>query len=156
MEPIEGHVHIQMSSLVEMFNSVGQRLKKGRTESVYQNALTVELQLHGYHYTEEETIPILYKGRSVGQERIDIIVHTNFECIIELKATTTGIKPDNIWQLLNYMQYKDVKYGVVVNFNQSPTKNLSYVFVILENGVPYTFDITTNIVTKITDYEYVI
>jgi len=72
-----------------------------------------------------------------------------------LKATTTDIKPDNLWQILNYMHYKDVKYGVVVNFNQSPTKNLSYVFVVLENGIPYTFDIATNVVTKITDYEYV-
>jgi GxxExxY protein len=129
-------------------------LKKGRTESVYQSALTVELQRHSVQYTEEETIPIMYKGRAVGQERIDIILQSWFPIVIELKATTGDIKPDNIWQLLNYMRYKDVAFGVVVNFSQAVTKSISYQFVVSNGLKHYTFDPKTKVCEEITDYEY--
>jgi GxxExxY protein len=146
---------MKMNSLIEMFLEVAS-LKKGRTESVYQNALTVELQRQGIQYTEEETIPIIYKGRSVGQERIDIILQSWFPVIIELKATTGDIKPDNLWQLLNYMRYKEFSMGVVVNFSQAVTKTISYQFV-LSNGLRhYTFDPKTRAFDEITDYEYVL
>ena len=60
---------VKMNCLIDMFAQVGAILNKGRTESVYQNALIVELQNQNIHYTDEETIPIMYKGRAVGQER---------------------------------------------------------------------------------------
>lgn len=46
-----------------------------------------ELQSRNIQYTEEETIPIIYNDRVVGQERLDIILNNWFELIIELKAT---------------------------------------------------------------------
>jgi len=144
---------VKMNCLAEMFLEVSS-LKKGRTESVYQSALTVELQQHNVHYTEEETIPIMYKGRAVGQERIDIVLQSWFPIIIELKATTGDIKPDNIWQLLNYMRYKDMPFGVVVNFSQAVTKSISYQFVVSNGLKHYTFDPKTKESAEITDYEY--
>lgn len=149
----EGDI-VKMNILVDMFAQVAMVLKKGRTESAYQNALTVELQNEGIKYTEEETIPILYKGRAIGQERIDIILHNWMSIIIELKATTGDIKPDNLWQLLNYMRYKDCMYGVVVNFSQAVTKSISYQFVAIRGQKAYTFDTKTRVFTEITDYEY--
>jgi len=144
---------VKMNCLAEMFLEVAS-LKKGRTESVYQNALAVELQLKGIQYTEEETIPIMYKERSVGQERIDIILQSWFPVIIELKATTGDIKPDNLWQLLNYMRYKGFAMGVVVNFSQAVTKTISYQFVVSNGLRHYTFDPKTKECEEITDYEY--
>ena len=144
---------VKMNCLVKMFLEIAP-LKKGRTESVYQNALTVELQSEGIQYTEEETIPIIYKERSVGQERIDIILQSWFPIIVELKATTGDIKPDNLWQLLNYMRYKDVSFGVVVNFSQAVTKTISYQFVVTKGEKAYTFDPKTKESAEITDYEY--
>jgi GxxExxY protein len=144
---------VKMNCLAEMFLEVAS-LKKGRTESVYQNALAVELQLKGIQYTEEETIPIMYKERAVGQERIDIILQSWFPVIIELKATTGDIKPDNLWQLLNYMRYKGFAMGVVVNFSQAVTKSISYQFVVIRGGKAYTFDPKTKVVEEVTDYEY--
>ena len=145
---------VKMNCLVDMFAQVGAILNKGRTESVYQNALIVELQQQNIHYTDEETIPIMYKGRAVGQERIDIVLQSWFDLIIELKATTADIKPDNIWQLLNYMNYKRYPFGVVVNFSQAVTKTISYQFVVSNGLRHYTFDPKTKECEEITDYEY--
>jgi GxxExxY protein len=144
---------VKMNCLVKIFLEVAC-LKKGRTESAYQRALTVELQTECVQYTEEETIPIMYKGRAVGQERIDIVLQSWFPIVIELKATTGDIKPDNIWQLLNYMRYKDVPFGVVVNFSQAVTKTISYQFVVSNGLKHYTFDPKTKESTEITDYDY--
>jgi GxxExxY protein len=144
---------VKMNCLVKIFLEVAS-LNKGRTESAYQSALTVELQTECVQYTDEETIPIIYKGRAVGQERIDIMLQSWFPIIIELKATTGDIKPDNIWQLLNYMRYKDVSFGVVVNFSQAVTKSISYQFVVTNGLKHYTFDPKTKECVEITDYEY--
>jgi GxxExxY protein len=144
----------KMNELVEMFQDVANGLKKGRTETVYQNAITVELQERGIQYTEEETMPIYYKGKFVGQERLDIVLHNWLQIIIELKATTTDIKSDNLWQVISYMRYKKYTKGVVVNYNQSPNKQLSYTFVLLQEERPYIYDLETGAFTELTDYAY--
>ena len=144
----------KMNELVEMFKEVASVLKKGRTETVYQNAITVELQERGIQYTEEETMPIYYKGKYVGQERLDIVLHTWLQVIIELKATATEIKSDNLWQVISYMRYKKYTKGVVVNYNQSPNKQLSYTFVLIQEDKPYIYDIETSSLTELTDYAY--
>jgi GxxExxY protein len=147
------HLH-KMNELIEIFQEVAGALKKGRTETVYQNAITVELQERGIQYTEEETMPIYYKGKFVGQERLDIVLHTWLQIIIELKATTTDIKSDNLWQVISYMRYKKYTKGVVVNYNQSPNKQLSYTFVLLQEDRPYIYDLETSTLTELTDYAY--
>ena len=144
----------KMNELIEMFQEVAGTLKKGRTETVYQNAITVELQERGIQYTEEETMPIYYKGKFVGQERLDIVVHNWLQIIIELKATATEIKSDNLWQVISYMRYKKYTKGVVVNYNQSPNKQLSYTFVLLQEDRPYIYDLETGALTELTDYAY--
>jgi GxxExxY protein len=144
----------KMNELVEMFQDVANGLKKGRTETVYQNAITVELQERGIQYTEEETMPIYYKGKFVGQERLDIVLHNWLQIIIELKATTTDIKSDNLWQVISYMRYKKYIKGVVVNYNQSPNKQFSYTFVLLQEERPYIYDLETGALTELTDYAY--
>jgi GxxExxY protein len=144
----------KINDLIEMFQEVAGALKKGRTETVYQNAITVELQERGIQYTEEETMPIYYKGKFVGQERLDIVLHTWLQIIIELKATTTDIKSDNLWQVISYMRYKKYKYGVVVNYTQSPSKDLMYSVVLLQEDRPYVYDLETDALTELTDYTY--
>jgi GxxExxY protein len=144
----------KINELIEMFQDVASVLKKGRTETVYQNAITVELQERGIQYTEEETMPIYYKGKFVGQERLDIVLHTWLQIIIELKATTTDIKSDNLWQVISYMRYKKYKYGVVVNYTQSPSKDLMYSVVLLQEDRPYVYDLETGALTELTDYTY--
>ena len=87
----------KMKTIVEILHEVASILKKGRTECVYQNAILHELQDRNIHYTKEETIPILYKGKYVGQERLDIIIHVWLDIILELKAVATDIKPEHYW-----------------------------------------------------------
>jgi len=145
---------VKFGALVRIIKEVGFVLGKGRSESVYQNAIIHELQVLGIKNTREETVPIYYKNIYVGQERLDIAIHEWLDLIIELKAVTSEIKSEHYWQILSYMTYKNYKYGLVVNYNQSPSKDLSYMFVVVEKGIPYMYDYESKITMEISDYGY--
>ena len=150
-------VYEKFGVLVNIIKEVGLGLGKGRSESIYQNAIIHELQALNIKYTREETVSILYKGYYVGQERLDIAIHEwlgGWDLIIELKAVTSDIKPEHYWQIISYMEWKNCNYGLIVNYNQSPNKNLSYMFVVIENGRPYMYDYESKIGVEITDYKY--
>ena len=147
-------VRKKFKEIVDIFEEVARTLKKGRTECVYQNAILHELQTRQIEYTKEETMPILYKGKYVGQERLDIILHSWLNIIIELKAVATDIKSDHYWQIFSYMRYKQYKYGVVVNFNQSPNKQIAYQFLIIHKDKLYIYDLFSSQATVLKDYDY--
>jgi GxxExxY protein len=144
----------KMEELMELLMEVASTLRKGRSETVYRNAILVELQEKGIKYTSEEVIPILYKGTFVGTERIDISLQSWLPMILELKAISTEIKPDNFWQVLSYMRTKKTKLGVVVNFNQSLTKDLEIEFVYLDEDKPYKLNLIQDSAVVIQDYDY--
>ena len=146
---------LKMKMLIRIFEEVAHILKKGRTEAVYQNAILHELQKMGIQYTDEETMPIMYKGKYVGQERLDIILHSWLDIVFELKAVAADIKPEHYWQVLSYMRYKKYTYGVVVNFNQSPNKQLAYSFLIIHEDTSYIYDVSTGEGILMKDYDYV-
>ena len=151
---LEEEIIEKLFFLIDIVKEVAHILKKGRTEGVYQKAICHELQSYKIFYTEEETIPILYKDKYVGQERLDIVLTSFLDFIFELKAISCDLKSDHYWQVLSYMKYKNCNYGMVVNFNQSPTKDLSYEFIIIKEGTPYLFDLLTDTGIELIDYQF--
>lgn len=137
--------------IVDMANTVYRELKKGFSESVYEESLCVELQLRNIQYSTQEVIPITYKGRYVGMNRLDIILQSWFDIIIELKATSTAIKIDEQWQLVRYMSRKGYDYGVVINFNQSATGLLDISFIVKQGDSCYTYNHETQTFKKMLD-----
>lgn len=127
--------------LKEICREVALHLKKGRVECVYQSAVCQELQMKGISYTSEETIPILYKGKYVGMERIDVALNSYLDFIYEFKAVASDIKPEHIWQLVSYLNHKGYSYGAVVNFNQSVNKGLEIQFIVKKDSVWYLWDL---------------
>jgi len=151
---IPDDVLVKFGDLVCIVKEVGFALGKGRSECVYQNAILHELQALGAKYTREETVPIYYKNIYVGQERIDIAIHEWLDIIIELKAVISEIKPEHYWQILSYMNYKKYKYGLIVNYNQSPNKDLSYMFVVIKEDIPYIYEYDSKITVELSEYGY--
>jgi hypothetical protein len=138
-----------LSQILAMIENVTKELKKGLSEADYKNALLMELQENDIRYTTEETITISYKGRGIGHKRLDICLLSLLPIIFELKAVSSDIKPENIWQLLNYMMSKKYAFGILVNFNQSPGRPWSHRFLIIEDEVPYLYDLKTETKTAL-------
>jgi GxxExxY protein len=126
---------LKLLELINIWKEVANVLKKGHQESVYRDAICIDLQGLSIHYDREETMPIIYKGRTVGQIRADIVLYNWLPIVIELKATSSEIKQKHTWQCVRYMKAKNFKYGAVVNFTDSETDELSYIFIVSINDV---------------------
>jgi GxxExxY protein len=90
-------------------------LGPGHTESVYHNAMKIQIQDAGFQFESERDIPVLFKGRYVGTVRADVIV--NHEIVLEFKIA--GKIDDAMLQCRQYMKLQSIPYGFVVMFPKS-------------------------------------
>jgi len=99
---------------------VHKHLGPGLLESIYESALCFELSDNGLVYENQLLIPVTYKGRNLGDYRIDILVEN--EIIVELKAVD---RYDLLFeaQLLTYLKVTKKKLGLLINFNVPLLKN---------------------------------
>jgi len=88
-------------------------LGPGYLESVYRNALLLELSGRGLIAQKEVPIPVYYKGILVGDFRADILVQNRI--ILELKAVQS-IHPQHEVQLVNYLTATGMDYGILINY----------------------------------------
>ena len=100
-----------------MAYSVFQELGRGYSESVYQRALCVELQIARIEYDIEIPIVIPYKGHTVGQVRADIIVRSSCPIILETKVNRF-FRHEERCQLTRYMKLLGIDVGILINFGE--------------------------------------
>src|SRR5438552_18771222 len=92
----------------------------GLPESVYRNAMSHELTLRGIPHVCEAPLPILYKGKLVGEGRIDILVADRL--IVGLKCVEC-LTPVHRAQAIAYLQAKKLKLALLINFNVAILKD---------------------------------
>ena len=106
----------------ETCNIVYRELGSGFRESIYQEALAVELRECGHHIETERVVPVKYKGAYVGSVRCDIIM--NKDTIIECKSIAKLCDKDRK-QLNQYLRTTSLQKGYLVNFG--PTLEVEYI-----------------------------
>ena len=85
----------------------------GFLESVYEEAMVVELGLRQIPFARQKNLDVYYKKRRIKQFACDLLVGDVL--IVELKAIReTG--PIEIAQLLNYLKATGKKLGLLFNF----------------------------------------
>ena len=93
---------------------VHQTLGPGFLEAVYEEALCVELKLRGIPYGRQVSIAVQYKGRAVGEGRLDLLVRDSL--VVELKAVET-LLPIHAAQVMSYLRATGCHLGLLLNFN---------------------------------------
>ncbi|MCY3979512.1 MAG: GxxExxY protein [Chloroflexi bacterium] len=86
----------------------------GLLESVYQNALCVELEAQGIRFQAQKAIDIKYRDQHVGHLIADIVVEGSV--ILELKSVES-LLPIHVAQLITYLKASGIKTGLLINFN---------------------------------------
>ena len=100
---------------------VHRLLGKGFLESVYQEALEIELGLQQIPFKSQEKIDIYYKNRLLDKFFIaDLLCFEDI--IVELKAISK-ILPEHEAQLINYLKATRKELGILINFGN---KSLEY------------------------------
>ena len=89
-------------------------------ESVYEEALGVELDLREVVFERQVPVAVHYKGQSVGEGRLDLLV--GGELIIELKAVE-ALLPVHKAQVLSYLKASRKQLALLINFNVPLIKN---------------------------------
>ena len=102
-----------IKQVVQCAYNVRMKLSAGFLESVYRNALLIELCDNGLKAEKEVPIIVHYNDIIVGEFRADIVVENSV--IIELKATQ-HLSPTHEAQLVNYLTATDIEHGLLINF----------------------------------------
>ena len=93
---------------------VHKALGPGLLESIYEKALCYELELKGIKHIQQAPVAIQYKGQSLGDLRLDLIIEK--AVVIELKAVDR-MDPVFQAQLLSYLKLTGKRLGLLINFN---------------------------------------
>jgi GxxExxY protein len=92
---------------------VHRTLGPGFVESVYENALLVELAASQLAFESQKALKVIYKNQCVGDFIADIIVDKAL--IIELKSVQS-LLPTHEVQLVNYLTATGIEEGILLNF----------------------------------------
>src|SRR5260221_12782243 len=90
-------------------------------ESVYQEAMEIELSDRGIPFQPQVKLPISYKGRVLASTyRVDVLGYD--EIIVELKALAQLTSVEDA-QVINYLKAGSRETGLLLNFG---TRSLQY------------------------------
>lgn len=101
--------------ILKAYFNVLRNLGTGYLESVYENALCIELDELGVTYERQKHLEVVYKGHNIGEFVADVIVDKKI--ILELKAVSKLV-PAHSAQLINYLTITKLKVGLLLNFGE--------------------------------------
>ncbi len=95
-------------------------LGAGFLESVYEQALAIELTERGIPFERQKPVELKYKNQVVGDARLDILVDQ--QLVVELKAVD-ALHPIHHAQVINYLKATGFQLGLLMNFNVNQLKS---------------------------------
>jgi len=93
--------------------TVHSTLGPGFLESVYQNALALELRKAGLEVECEKGIRVTYAGAVVGEFSADMLVN---DCILVENKAVQALASAHEVQLVNYLTATGIEIGLLLNF----------------------------------------
>ncbi len=99
-----------IGAAIEVHRSLGP----GFLESVYHQAMVMELKKKGIKVQSEFEVPIYYDGLEVGKHRLDLLVEDTV--IVELKAVKT-FEPVHFAIVKSYLKAANKEHGLLINFS---------------------------------------
>ena len=108
------HVNDIARRVIEAAVEVHRHLGPGYAESVYENALAIELALQGIPFERQAHFRVDYKGHVIGEGRMDLLVERIL--IVELKAVDRFTEV-HLSQALAYLKATGHSLALLINFN---------------------------------------
>jgi GxxExxY protein len=99
---------------------VHRRLGPGLLESIYEEALSIECELDGLHVVRQLKMPVIYRGKTIGEYRLDMLVEDLV--VVEIKSVER-FDPVFEAQVLTYLRITNKRVGLLINFNSRLVKD---------------------------------
>ncbi|MHA1938957.1 MAG: GxxExxY protein [Candidatus Thorarchaeota archaeon] len=94
---------------------VHKTLGPGFKESLYENAMSYELEKNEISFVRQRRVDIPYKDIIAGQQRLDLVIEDKI--IVELKAVS-NLEDVHLAQILSYLKTTRKKVGLLINFSK--------------------------------------
>jgi len=88
-------------------------LGPGLLESIYEEALSIEMSLRGIPFQRQVEVVVQYKGHVIKGQRLDILVAG--QVVVELKSVSQ-LPEVAMAQVLSYLKAAGLKRGLLINF----------------------------------------
>lgn len=97
--------------------SVHKELGPGFLESIYEAAMSLELDRLGLRHERQKTVEILYRGQKVGEHRLDLLIEN--KVIVENKAV---LALDKVFfsVVRSYLKASNLRDALLLNFAAMP------------------------------------
>jgi|SRR3972149_2765439 len=110
-----------IDAMLTAATNVHRHLGPGLLESVYEQALMIELSEAGISAKRQVDIPVQYRGHDLGIGfRADIILADTL--LLELKSVDE-INSVHLAQVITYLRLLKFKRGYLINFNKPMLKD---------------------------------
>ena len=93
---------------------VHRHLGPGYLESVYEEALGIELEECAISFQCHHPVSVAYKGKPVGESKLDFLLADKL--VVELKAVEI-LLPVHKAQVISYLKATRLQLGLLINFN---------------------------------------
>lgn len=120
MQPIDEVLNELAERVIGAAIEVHRALGAGFQESTYHRALLIELAEQGMAVTSEVPVSLRYKGKTIGEGRIDLLVEGRL--VVELKAAAANPKKYRR-QVVTYLKAGGYRLGLVINFESELLKD---------------------------------
>ncbi|MFA5553925.1 MAG: GxxExxY protein [Phycisphaerae bacterium] len=94
---------------------VHRELGPGLLESIYEEALCYELELQRIEYKRQFPADIIYKGKVIKGQKIDLLVEN--KVVVEIKSLSK-MPEVALAQTLSYLKATNLKRGLIMNFGE--------------------------------------
>ena len=104
-----------MTRVIGACIEVHRHLGPGFLESTYHRAVCIELSERGIGYEKGKRVTISYKGHTLSDQFIDLVVEA---CVVvEIKAVSQ-LEEIHGSQVVSYLKATGLRAGLLVNFNK--------------------------------------
>jgi GxxExxY protein len=97
--------------------TVHKTLGPGFLEAIYQEALAAEFDHLDIRYERQKAVPIMYRGRPIGEHRLDFLVEGRV--VVELKAIQT-LEDIHFAIVRSYLKATNLQSALLLNFATMP------------------------------------
>jgi len=116
MNPGEKLEHEALTGkIIKSAIEVHKKLGPGFLESIYENALIIELQKQNLQVEKQREVVVKYDDVEVGRHRLDLIVDDTI--IVELKAVK-NIEDIHFAIVRSYLRALGKEHGLLINFSK--------------------------------------
>lgn len=98
-----------IGAAMEVYN----RLGPGFLESVYEEAMAVELNTKSIKFERQRELPVFYRGKIIKTFIYDLLIEK--QVIVELKAIKALSEIEQV-QLTSYLKASKIEVGLLINF----------------------------------------